>query len=362
MARNQSLLQKADIVLSNLTSNSGLLNPEQADTFIRKLIRQPTILRECRVVTMSAPIRKINRIGFLGRILRAAPADTSTGFSSGSSALTATQRVLPTTDQVQLTTNEVIAQINLPYDVIEDNIEHATAAMNEVPNTGPGGLRDTIIQLIAEYAARDIEDLALNGNTAYTTAQTNALYAQTGSGTYGTQGGPGLLGATADATDDTAFMQIQNGFLAIGQNSGNTVDIQGDTVTKTVFKKGIYGMPVQYLRNRPAMKHYVSVDNEVEFQDTLANRGTAMGDSRLQGNQPAMAYGSQVIPTALMPDTNGLFCDPLNLIVGFWRQLSMEFDKDITQRVYLIVLTARLGLQVEQADALVTYKNITPPS
>lgn len=360
MARNQSLLQKADIVLSNLTSNSGLLNPEQADTFIRKLIRQPTILRECRVVTMSSPIRKINRIGFLGRILRAAPLNS--GVPGDGVALTSGQRVLPTTDQVQLTTNEVIAQINLPYDVIEDNIEHATSAMNEVPNTGPGGLRDTVIQLIAEYAARDIEDLALNGNTSYTTAQTNALYAQTGTGTYGTQGGPGLLGATADPTDDTAFMQLQNGFLAIGQNSGNTVDVQADTVTKTMFKKGIFGMPVQYLRNRPAMKHYVSVDNEVEYQDSLANRGTPMGDARITGNAPVPAYGSQVIPTSLMPDTNGLFCDPLNLIVGFWRQLSMEFDKDITQRVYLIVLTARLGLQVEQADALVVYKNITPPS
>jgi hypothetical protein len=325
MARNESLLRKADIALADLTSGGGLLNPEQADTFIRKLIKQPTILRECRVVTMSAPTRKINRIGFTGRIMRAAP-------SSGN-ALSSGSRAKPSTDQITLTTNEVICEVRLPYDVVEDNIEHAVSANNEVMNTGPGGLRDTVIQLIAEYAARDVEDFAVNATTTFSTG----------------------------TADDIAFMSLQNGFVQVGQTSGNIVDMGGDTITKRAFKKGMLGMPVQYLRNRPAMKHYVSVPQEIEFQDTLADRGTPMGDLRLATNTPAMAFGSPVVPVALMPDSVGLFCDPLNLIVGFWRQLSMEFDKDITSRVYIIVLTARLGLQVEQADALVVYQNLGSP-
>lgn len=336
MSSNQSLLQKADVTLSQLSASGGLLQPEQADTFIRKLIRQPTILRECRVVTMTAPTRKINRISFGGRILRAATSAT---------ALASTARQNPITDQVQVTTNEVIAQVNLPYEVVEDTVEHATAAGNELPNTGPGGLRDTIIQLIAEYAARDLEDFAVNANTSYSLST------------------PYTEGYTSsDLTDDNTFMQLQNGYLAVGQTSGNVVDFGGDTITKTLFKKGIMGMPVQYLRNRAAMKHYVSVYQLAEYQDTLANRGTPMGDAKVVTDTPAMAYGSPVTPVALMPDTNGLFCDPLNLIVGFWRQLSMEFFKDITQRIYIIVLTARVGIQVEQADALVLYKNLTLPS
>lgn len=322
MSSNESLLRKADMALTDLTSNGGLLNPEQADTFIRKLIKQPTILRECRVVTMSAPTRKINRIGFGGRILRAAP-------TSGT-ALASTARKAATTDQITLSTNEIIAEVRLPYDVVEDNIEHAISANNEVMNTGPSGLRETVIQLIAEYAARDIEDLAINANTAFSTAD----------------------------SDEQAFMRLQAGWLSLAVTSGNVVDYAGDTVSKALFKKGILGMPVQYLRNRPAMKHYISVYNEAEYQDTLANRGTPMGDMRLETNTPARAFGSMVVPVALMPETNGLFCDPLNLIVGFWRQLSMEFDKDITSRVYIIVLTARVGLQIEQADAVVQYQNI----
>jgi hypothetical protein len=38
--------------------------------------------------------------------------------------------------------------------------------------------------------------------------------------------------------------------------------------------------------------------------------------------------------------------------------VSMEYDKDITARVYIIVLTARIDFQVEESDAIVEYENI----
>jgi hypothetical protein len=59
-----------------------------------------------------------------------------------------------------------------------------------------------------------------------------------------------------------------------------------------------------------------------------------------------------------MPESKGLYTDPLNLIFGIQRQVSMEFDKDITSRVYIIVLTARIAFQVEETNALVQYQNI----
>ena len=42
-------------------------------------------------------------------------------------------------------------------------------------------------------------------------------------------------------------------------------------------------MPSQYLRNKAALSHFVSVNNETEYRDTLADRGTALGDSMTQG-------------------------------------------------------------------------------
>ena len=36
----------------------------------------------------------------------------------------------------------------------------------------------------------------------------------------------------------------------------------------------------------------------------------------------------------------------------------MEFDKDISARVYIIVLTARIAFQIEEQTAIVAYNNI----
>src|SRR5690348_12152834 len=142
MTANQFLLHKADLVLADLSSNGGLLPPEQSRSFIRKLIKTPTILKQARIVEMLAPQRKINKIGFGSRILRKATSGT---------ALTSQQRSKPTTSQITLTTQEVIAEVRLPYDVVEDNIERASAAGNEPPNTAQiGGLKDTLISMIAE--------------------------------------------------------------------------------------------------------------------------------------------------------------------------------------------------------------------
>lgn len=322
MSTNSSLLRKADLAIADLQANGGELSPEQGAAFIRKLIKQPTLIRQCRVVEMLAPKRKINKIGFGSRILRKATSGV---------ALTQEQRSKPTTEQIELDTKEQIAEVRLPYDVLEDNIERATAANNEAANTGPGGLRQTIIDLIAERAALDMEELALLADTDYTNA--------------------------GDA-DDEAYLSQLDGWLKRGAEDGNVADAGGETISKAVFKKGLKTMPTQYQRNKAALTHFVSVNNETEYRDTLADRGTALGDQMTQGNSPTFAYGSPVQGVALMPEDKGLYTDPLNLIFGIQRQVSMEFDKDITARVYIIVLTARIDFQIEEPEALVEYENI----
>lgn len=318
---NLSLLQKADLAIADLQSGGGELAPEEGATFIRKLIKSPTLLSQIRVVEMTSPQRKINKIGFGSRILRKATSGV---------ALTQSQRSKPTTEQIELNTKEQIAEVRLPYDVLEDNIEHAEAANNEASNTGPGGLRQTLIDLIAERAALDLEELALLADTDYT------------------NGG--------DA-DDQAYLSQLDGFLALAADEGHVVDMEGATVSKTAFKRGMKAMPDQYLRRRGEMKHFVSVDQEIEYRDTLADRGTGMGDQYTSGDLPARAYGSTVEAVMLMPDDKGLFTHPKNMIMGIQRRVSMEFDKDITARVYIIVLTCRVDYQIEETDAVVYYDN-----
>lgn len=313
-ASNQSLLAKADLALSDIV-NAGALNPEQARTYIRKLIKSPTIFSEARVVEMSAPTRYIDKIIFGSRIMRRAESGV---------ALTSNQRAKPSFERVRLDTDEVIAEVRIPYDVMEDQIEQATVANNEASNTGPGGLRDTIIALIGERSALDLEELCLL--------------------------------ADEDSTDD--YLSMTDGWMKLAQAEGNVVDADNETVSKELFKAGKKAMPDQYLRNLAAQKHYISMDNHTEYQDTYANRQTALGDANVTGTGQLFAYGSPVSPVSQMRETEGLYTNPLNLIFGVQRDLSLEYDKDITARVYIIVLTARVAVQIEETDATVAYVNI----
>lgn len=309
MSSNEQLIKKADIALSDLAT-AGRLNPEQTDRFIRTLIDQPTMLQNVRTVAMNSPEMKINKIGFGSRILR--PAVSATALAAGS-------RSKPDLGQVVLNTKEVIAEVRIPYDVIEDNIERGNIAAGAAQ--GAGGMHQTIVDLIGERAALDLEELGIRGDT--------------GSG--------------------DAYLALADGWLK--HASANIVDAQGAPFSKDLIKAGVKTMPDKYLRNRSAMKHFVSVDNETEMRDIYGSRATAMGDAQVQGNLPLFVFGSQVNGVPLMPGANGLFGNPLNFIFGVQRNIQIEYDKDITSRVFIIVLTARVAFQIEEIDAVVKYTN-----
>jgi hypothetical protein len=332
MSSNSEIIRKADFALADLASG-GLLNDEQSNAFIRKLLVQPTILASARTVVMNSPTRQINKIGFGKRILRAATSGTALTdpavdgvFDPAATTGEAAARAKPVTSQILLTTKEVIAEVRLPYDVIEDNIERGninTAGANSVAPPVLGGLKDTIVTMMAERAALDLEELAILGDT--------------------------------DKGSADPYLDLVDGYLL--QATSNVVNVSG-AISRTMFKNGLKAMPDQYLRNRAAMRHYVSHDNETEYRNTLAQRETAGGDSVISGYAPVYAFGVPVEPVSLMPAAQGLFTYPQNLIFGIQRQVSIEVDKSITERMFIIVLTARVDFKIEEEEAVVKYINI----
>lgn len=303
--RTRDVLEKADLSVQDLINDGGYLNPMQANTFIRLMIDQPTILNQVRVVPMTAPTMEINKIGFTSRILKKAPA-------SGT-ALAAADRSKPATEKVELSTKEVIAEVHLPYDVLEDNIER-------------GQLEDTVMSLIAERASLDVEELIIDGNT--------------GSG------------------DD--YLALADGILV--QSTSHVVDYTAAPVaiTKTVFKDAIKAMPSKYLRNRAMMRFWTSVDAEIEYTDHLADRETQLGDSRIARRTPEVAFGVPIDPVALMPDDKAIFTWPKNVILGVQRQIMIETDRDIRARVLIVVLTMRMDIKFEEEDSVVKILGLEP--
>ena len=315
MASNKELMKKADLAIGDLASG-GLLNPEQSNAFLRRLIEQPTILREARVIPMTANERVIDKIGFDSRILRPGVSATP---------LIEADRAKPDLGKITLTNKELIAEVRIPYDVIEDNIEQGGiggAPAGDNVSEARGGIKDTIMSLMAERSSADLEELALNGDT----------------------------------NSGDAYLATQDGWLK--RANINVVDNLAAPIDKQLFKKGKKAMPDKYLRNLGAMKHWVSVDNETEYRDTLSDRQTGLGDNLVTGRNPIFAYGTPIAPVSFMPEAQGLFTWPMNLLWGIQRQVSVEAAKDITARIYIIVLTMRVAFHVEEADAVVRYDNI----
>jgi HK97 family phage major capsid protein len=301
MTDSRRIIEKADLAVSQMISDGGYLNPEQSDSFYRKLIDQPTLISQVRTVPMGRPKMNIDKIGFGSRILRAAPA-------SGTS-LKADERARPTFDQVQLDTEEVIAEVHVPYDALEDSIEKEN-------------LQDTIMDLIAQRASLDLEELLIKGDT----------------------------------TSNDPYLALFNGALAL---AGNTVDGSAYTaIDKTMFKTALQNMPTQYLRNLNTMQFMMSYNNVFEYRDQLADRATGKGDDFYLNRPTVYAFGVPIAPAALMEDTDMLFTFPKNLIFGVQRDIMIETDKDIRSRVLIIVLTMRIALEIEEAEAAVRVSDL----
>jgi len=320
MYSNEALMRKADLAVSDLETNGGKLLPEQANMFIRKLLAQPTVLRQARTVVMNSPQRNVNKISFADRILM--PAVANTALDADTSATN--RRSKPTTEQITMTTKEIIAEVRLPYDVIEDNIERGNIglATDTGGTSAGGGIVDTVMTLIAERAALDLEELALLGDT--------------GSG--------------------DAYLALVDGWIK--RMTTNVVNAASSPISRSLLTSGMKALPSQYRRNRAAMRHFVSTEQEIDYRETIAQRETTAGDGMTQNLNPVFAAGTPLEGAALMPSATGFLTNPLNLLWGVQRNIHVETDKDIRARNYIIVLTLRCDFQIEEEAATVKYTNI----
>lgn len=297
MSTNRQIVEKTLMTLDQLKDSGGYLNPMQSEEFIRLMTDQPTIANVIRTVPMNSPQMEINKLGFDQRILRRAPAEGE--------YLGKEKRAVPKTDQIKLDTKKVIAEVHLPYDVLEDNIER-------------GNLEQSVMALISTHASRDLEELIITGDE--------------------------------DSGDE--YLSLLDGVLK--QSVSHVVDLSDETdVTKTVFKAGVKAMPNKYMGRRADMRFFVSPDVETEYVDSLAGRETTLGDNKIQQWTPSRAYGVPVIPAALMPDDNYFFTFPQNVVWGVQRNIMIETDRDIRNQTVVIVLTMRMDVKIEEEDAVV---------
>lgn len=289
---SQELLKKADMILADL-SNAGRLNPEHSDRFIRVLMEQPTIIKAARTIPMSGPETKINKIGFGSRILRPGVENT---------ALAEADRSKPETFQIVLQTQEVIAEVRIPYASLEDNIEK-------------DNLQNTILDMIAARAALDFEELTVLGDTA-----------------------------SADP-----YLAMFDGFLK--RFTSNVYDASTTHNTAPTYTGALKLLAPRFRRNLNLLGLYVSPNTTLGYRELVATRQTILGDAVLVGSAPIGVAGLVMNDVSMMPNEQGLLVNPKNLIIGIQRDFQIESQRFIRERQIVIVLTARFAMGVETEEA-----------
>jgi hypothetical protein len=305
---NRSLVEKADLAISDLTSSGGLLQPAQAQKFMRVLIKQSKLLPEVTVTPMRSPVQQIDKIKFGGRILRA---------GQEAQALAKADRSAPDLGKVELNAKLFKGEVRLSNEILEDSIEREE-------------LRNTIMQLMAERVGVDAEEVVISGDTA-----------------------------SADP-----FLAQFDGVLK--QATSHVVNVGGALTTKAVWRDMLKALPQEYRRNKAALRYFTSGNSEIDYRDTLADRITPIGDKFLEQQAQISYSGIPVMDIPLMPENTGvgnnraqaLLLDPKNLNVGIWRNIRVETDKLVSEGVLVVVVTLRFDARFSHEDAVVKATNI----
>jgi hypothetical protein len=321
MPTTQQYLEKADQISTDLVAG-GQLQPEQRQEFYRVAFRESRLLERIRKVEMKAPEAEIDKLIAPGTVLQ-----------PGTEAV-----VLPDAarsklgfDKVTLLTRELVGEAHYSYNVVEDNIENGTFG-------------STLVDTMGQVARNDWEDVIINGDTSIVVPALD-------------ENDPENVAAWKRAR----LLKSMDGVLV--KLTSHVVDAGGARLNAGILKAASQTMPIPFRKKQ----QFFTSDNAVDdYWETIAARQTAMGDDAFQRSGEAPYKGKKVIPLEIWPSTLGvdadrtsaMLIDPKNIILGVQRKMTIETMKDIRRRVYIVVFSCRIAVQIEHEPAALLIENI----
>ncbi|MBA7542916.1 hypothetical protein ES705_35241 [subsurface metagenome] len=270
---------------------------------------------------------------------------------------------------ITLTAKEVRGCVVIPDDDIQDNIEGDAFV-------------DHIMQMVTKQIANELDEAYWIGDThnlsSFGDADIRSIFdgwryrvthAQVGGAYYNDVSGASHI---LDATD---------GGTAAAPSTTKTFKIAGKIAEQSTaapysweFKwgKARRTLPAIYKKEGLADLRYFTNDQvEQDFIDALASRNTNIGDAALTG--ASLSPGK--IPVVSCPlltsdlDASGIlgagsYTDVMlthknNLIIGIYKEIEMETERQPADRATYFYYTLRADLAIENVAAIVLIKNLT---
>lgn len=310
--------------ISVTTLNESILVPSQYSRFVRAMQHKATILNEARFIPMESHTAKIDRVGFVGRIMRSGGAVT-TGVQAHR-VLADGEHAAPTFSTNTLIARELQAICGIQDTALRRNLERA-------------GFENTLVDLFGEAAGRDMEEFAILADSAI-----------------------------LHADDD--ILSLTDGWAKLGANkiyggAGGQFDPDDDGYPENLFQALLDALPKQYLQNKADWRIYVDFDTEDEYRNTLKARGTALGDTAQTTSGVLMWKGIQIKYCPLMeraaavgdyanaPGRIAMLQHPDNMVWGIFHQITIEPDRVPKERKTDFVLTVEGDAHYEDENACV---------
>ncbi len=336
---SNDLLQK--IVDTELVGSGGggILNPEQASRFIDYTWDATVLGNYAQRRPMANPQVDVDSFRVGQRITRLA----TEGLDDG-------QNAVPTFGKVTLRTEKLRLDWEITTESLEDNL-------------AGDDLQDQISRAMATTLGNDLEDVAINGDTAVNT------------------GSP-----------DDGLIMAYDGFHKLALNGGHVISNNGGYLTEETFSRAYKQLPRQYKSRRDAMKFFTASSLVHDFRMHLANMGVdALNGTWIQqagvapmvgeqGSTGLRPFGIELLDIPLYEDTFAgtyLLADavtdadptqeyhgyvdltvPENMVWGVHREITMHSRFEQRKDAFEFTVFTRQGVVITNADAYVTVTDV----
>lgn len=286
---NKELIAKINndlnkILKGTTEASDGLMNTEQSNAFIKKVVDQSEFLSLIGVENMRSAVKEINLIGMANRAIRKGVKGTApdaTAWNNGKRTLTSVETVLA---------------VNISFDDLEDMIEE-------------DNVENTITDIMVTTFGNDMADLGINGDES--------------------QVGDNFLkindGIIELLTDDDEVNQMATAWA-------------GDTKKKAVLAGIMAAMPNKWKRNVNELRFLCSPSFDEEYRDEIGERNTALGDTATTEATRVKHKGVIVEPIGFWPDDVVVLTNPQNIKLGIHKR-NMRLGRFINERTRSVELT-----------------------
>ena len=317
---NQDLLQRLDQSLKAITDVSQLsdsvLAPEKFDQFVRRMEDSTVVLPDARMIEMDSHTTEIDRTSFTERILRS-------GKKGGDRQTLGTDDfAAPKTWTNKLVVEEFQAVTSLSDPALRRNIERED-------------FTNTLIDLFGEAAGRDLEELAIFGDTEI------------------------------DENTDEVLAQI-DGWAKLCENVLWQDDISGDSDPEKAYNTldGLLeALPKRYLGDPSEWRFYVDWELLNDYRKHLRDRETDLGDRAYAEGMTSPTFAG--IPVVYVPllsrakDADNSYVSgriamlqhPDNMAWGIFHEVTVEDEREAKSRRTDFVLTVEADAHYEDEEA-----------